>query len=98
ASAFSVMPGLDPGIPLRRAQCHPKRDRRDKPGDDVITLLYAGGQTLAFCFLPSSFFGVLSCRIGAERLPNRPMTLSHSSILAPCLRMMIDCCATESEL
>jgi hypothetical protein len=29
-----VMPGLVPGIPVRRAQYHYKRDRRDKPGDD----------------------------------------------------------------
>jgi len=28
------MPGLVPGIPLRRAQCLPKRDGRDKPGHD----------------------------------------------------------------
>ena len=28
------MPGLDPGISLRDAHCHPKRDHRDKPGDD----------------------------------------------------------------
>jgi hypothetical protein len=25
----------DPAIPLRLAGCAPKRDRRDKPGDDV---------------------------------------------------------------
>jgi cobaltochelatase CobN len=31
----SVMAGLVPAIPLSDAQhCHPKRDRRDKPGDD----------------------------------------------------------------
>jgi hypothetical protein len=29
-----VMAGLDPAIPLRRARCVPKRDHRDKPGDD----------------------------------------------------------------
>ena len=28
------MPGLVPGIPLRWAQCVPKRDGRDKPGHD----------------------------------------------------------------
>ena len=28
------MPDLVPGIPLRRAQCVPKRDGRDKPGHD----------------------------------------------------------------
>ncbi|TMJ06414.1 MAG: hypothetical protein E6G97_00145 [Alphaproteobacteria bacterium] len=28
------MPGLDPGIPLRPAQCVPCRDGRDKPGHD----------------------------------------------------------------
>jgi hypothetical protein len=28
------MAGLDPAIPLRRAQSVPKRDHRDKPGDD----------------------------------------------------------------
>src|SRR5215813_4247769 len=28
------MRGLDPRIPLRRAQCPPKRDGRDKPGHD----------------------------------------------------------------
>src|SRR5215813_2330469 len=30
------MRGLDPRIPLRRAQCAPKRDGRDKPGHDRI--------------------------------------------------------------
>jgi hypothetical protein len=29
-----VMAGLVPAIPIRRAQCLHKRDRRDKPGDD----------------------------------------------------------------
>jgi hypothetical protein len=29
-----VMPGLVPGIPLRKALCLPKRDGRDKPGHD----------------------------------------------------------------
>jgi hypothetical protein len=28
------MAGLDPAIPLRLAPCIPKRDHRDKPGDD----------------------------------------------------------------
>jgi hypothetical protein len=28
------MAGLDPAIPLRDALCSPKRDHRDKPGDD----------------------------------------------------------------
>ncbi|RDV01083.1 hypothetical protein DXH78_17735 [Undibacter mobilis] len=28
------MAGLDPAISLRDAQCPPKRDHRDKPGDD----------------------------------------------------------------
>jgi hypothetical protein len=28
------MAGLVPAIPLRRAQCVPKRGHRDKPGDD----------------------------------------------------------------
>jgi hypothetical protein len=28
------MAGLDPAIPLMEAQCSPKRDHRDKPGDD----------------------------------------------------------------
>src|SRR5215207_2828742 len=28
------MAGLVPAISLRDAPCHPKRDRRDKPGDD----------------------------------------------------------------
>jgi len=28
------MAGLDPAIPLRLAQCVPKRDHRVKPGDD----------------------------------------------------------------
>ena len=28
------MAGLVPAIPLMRAQCHPKRGHRDKPGDD----------------------------------------------------------------
>ena len=31
---FHVMPGLVPGIPFRDALCLPKRDRRDKPGND----------------------------------------------------------------
>jgi hypothetical protein len=30
--------------------------------------------------------------------PNSALILSNSSILAPCLRMMIDCCATDSVL
>ncbi len=30
------MPGLDPGIPLVDALCHPKRDGRDKPGLDRV--------------------------------------------------------------
>ena len=30
----SVMAGLDPAIPLRNALCLPKRNHRDKPGDD----------------------------------------------------------------
>jgi hypothetical protein len=30
------MAGLVPAIPIRRAQCPPKRDRRDKPGDDGL--------------------------------------------------------------
>jgi hypothetical protein len=29
-----VMRGLDPRIPIRGTSCLPKRDRRDKPGDD----------------------------------------------------------------
>ena len=29
------MPGLVPGIPLRWAQCRPKRDGRVKPGHDI---------------------------------------------------------------
>jgi hypothetical protein len=28
------MAGLVPAIPIRRALCLPKRDRRDKPGGD----------------------------------------------------------------
>jgi hypothetical protein len=28
------MAGLDPAIPLRKAMASPKRDHRDKPGDD----------------------------------------------------------------
>jgi hypothetical protein len=28
------MAGLVPAVPLMRAQCHPERGRRDKPGDD----------------------------------------------------------------
>ena len=31
-------------------------------------------------------------------LPHVPFRLSNSSILAPCLRMMMLCCATDSEL
>ena len=30
--------------------------------------------------------------------PNTFLMLSNSSILAPCLRMMIDCCVTDSVL
>ena len=30
--------------------------------------------------------------------PNNAFTLSNNSILAPCLRMMIDCCVTDSVL
>jgi hypothetical protein len=33
-TAFPVMRGLDPHISIREALCHPKRDRRDKTGDD----------------------------------------------------------------
>ena len=31
-------------------------------------------------------------------LTNTALILSNNSIFAPCLRMMIDCCATDSEL
>jgi hypothetical protein len=31
---FLVMAGLVPAISIRDAPCPPKRDRRDKPGDD----------------------------------------------------------------
>jgi hypothetical protein len=34
ATSDSVMAGLDPAIPLENAPCSPKRDHRDKPGDD----------------------------------------------------------------
>jgi hypothetical protein len=30
----SVVAGLVPATPIRKALCPPKRDRRDKPGDD----------------------------------------------------------------
>src|SRR5579885_3745023 len=30
------MAGLVPAIPIREALCPPKRDRRDKPGDDKL--------------------------------------------------------------
>ncbi len=30
--------------------------------------------------------------------PNTALMLSSNSIFAPCLRMMIDCCATDSVL
>jgi hypothetical protein len=33
------MPGLVPGIPLRRVKCVPKRDGRDKPGHDVVRFI-----------------------------------------------------------
>ena len=37
AASYSVMPGLDPGIPLRKARpCHINRDGRDKPGHDGL--------------------------------------------------------------
>jgi len=35
------MAGLDPAISLRDAHCHPKRDHRDKPGDDMQSSLRA---------------------------------------------------------
>lgn len=41
----AVMARLDPAIPLRRTQCVPKRDHRDKPGDDR-SVRYGGGATL----------------------------------------------------
>src|SRR5690349_19981587 len=32
-----VMAGLVPAIPIPRTQlCHPERDHRDKPGDDIV--------------------------------------------------------------
>jgi hypothetical protein len=34
ATLSTVMAGLVPAIPLRDALCPPKRDHRDKPGDD----------------------------------------------------------------
>jgi hypothetical protein len=33
-NTFSVMAGLVPAIPMRDAQCPPKRDARDKRGHD----------------------------------------------------------------
>jgi hypothetical protein len=33
-----VMAGLDSAISIRDALCHPKRDHRDKPGDDKVSL------------------------------------------------------------
>ena len=39
------MAGLVPAIPIDLAPCRPKRDRRDKPGDDK-------------CYLP--FFNAMS--------------------------------------
>ena len=38
------MAGLVPAISMRRAQCFPYRDRRDKPGDD--TRVGQGGREL----------------------------------------------------
>ena len=36
------MPGLVPGIPIRRARCLPKRDRRNKSGDRVLFGKWSG--------------------------------------------------------
>jgi hypothetical protein len=33
---YTVMAGLVPAIPIDVALCRPKRDRRDKPGDDNV--------------------------------------------------------------
>jgi hypothetical protein len=38
AKFSSVVTGLVPVTPLRRAQCLPDRDGRDKPGHDVERL------------------------------------------------------------
>jgi hypothetical protein len=39
------MPGLVPGIPHWNASRPPKRDRRDKPGDDASGETYFTGAT-----------------------------------------------------
>src|SRR5665647_559821 len=45
-----VMPGLVPGIPLRRAQSLTKRDGRDKPGHDSVGIAHAGAFGPAFLY------------------------------------------------